>query len=152
MGRKSDLELTLIHATTSIEGSLTSEVACRIEGELKGTIICHDRIVIGETGKVEGTIEAEIVIIEGTVHGTILGKQRIHMVSTARVHGDIYTQQLIIEEGAHFEGHCTMNAIPQHLNALQTEQTSHTSPNHKQQEQKTTTTQPTQPIEQRAAA
>ncbi len=148
MGRKSDLELTLVHATTSIEGSLTSEVACRIEGELKGAITCHDRIVIGETGKVEGSIEAEVVIIEGTVHGTILGRQRIHMVSTARVYGDIYTQQLIIEGGAHFEGHCTMNAIPQHLNTLQSGQTIQSQDDQDKPEK----AQSTQPIEQRAAA
>ena len=62
-----------------------------------------ERLTLGETGHVEGSIQAESVDIRGRVIGSITAKQvRLH--GAAHVDGDITHEQLSVETGAFFQG------------------------------------------------
>lgn len=69
-----------------------------IQGDLRG-----QEIIVGEHGRVSGTIAAEKVQVRGEVSGAIKGLA-VTLHPTARVEGDIHHQSLAIAEGAAFDG------------------------------------------------
>ena len=102
--------LNLINAGTSINGDIHSNGDIRIDGSLSGTINTKSKLVVGQTGKVEGDIEAQNSDISGTVRGNIVVTELLTLKATAKVRGDISTKKLIIEVGAEFDGKCTMRS------------------------------------------
>jgi len=57
----------------------------------------------GETGSVEGSIQAESIDCRGRVTGSITAQQ-VRLYGAAHVDGDITHDQLTIETGAYFQG------------------------------------------------
>ena len=100
--------INIIGNGTKITGDIETNGDIRIDGNLKGNIITKGKIVIGETGNIEGTIECENSDISGTLKGKITVKQLLSLKSTAKVFGDIITNKLAIQPDAIFTGTCNM--------------------------------------------
>ena len=75
----------------------------QVDGEVESDVIGVE-VIIGEQGKVAGTVAAERVIVRGTVSGNIRGVS-ITLQSSCHVEADIHHMSLAIEQGAHFHGH-----------------------------------------------
>jgi hypothetical protein len=70
------------------------------EGDVGGA-----EIIIGEQGRVTGTVAAERVIVRGRISGVIRA-MTVALQPSARVEGDIHHMSLVIEQGAEFDGRC----------------------------------------------
>ncbi len=105
--------LNLIGPGTEIKGDLICEGDIRIDGRVDGTIKVGQRLVIGESGVVNGNIQANEAIIAGFVNGNIKSNQSTLLHGKSNVKGDIHTSQIIIESGATFNGRCVMNTNDQ---------------------------------------
>lgn len=85
----------------------------QIDGEVRGDVN-GQAVVIGQTGKVTGTVAANAI----EVHGHVIGAVKAHHVTlhpTAQVDGDIYNQVLKISEGAIFDGRVRRPKDPSEL-------------------------------------
>ena len=71
-------------------------------------------VIIGEQGKVTGTVAAERVIVRGKISGVIRG-MTVALQASARVEGDIHHMSLAIEQGAEFDGRCRRPQDPSEL-------------------------------------
>ncbi|MDB5467764.1 MAG: hypothetical protein JWQ46_2526 [Phenylobacterium sp.] len=101
LGRKA-IAASLIAQNVSLKGDLASDGDVQLDGAVVGDVrVAH--LSIGESGRVEGAIEAETVDIRGRVAGTIAART-VRLFGTARVDGDITHAQLSMEAGAHFQG------------------------------------------------
>jgi cytoskeletal protein CcmA (bactofilin family) len=100
--RKTPRPASLISEDITIEGSIAGEGDLHVDGVIRGDIrIGH--LTIGETGHIEGSIQAETVEARGRIIGALTAKQvRLH--ATAYVDGDITHEQLSVETGAFFQG------------------------------------------------
>lgn len=74
----------------------------QVDGEVRGDLRGKE-VIVGEHGRVTGTVAAESVQVRGTVNGAIRGIT-VTLLPTARVEGDIHHQTLSITEGAIFDG------------------------------------------------
>jgi cytoskeletal protein CcmA (bactofilin family) len=90
------------------EGKLEVTGIFRIDGELKGTVISDQSLVLGENARVEGQIEGNHILIAGRFDGTIFAKARVEIQSKAMVTGDIYSPCIVIQPGGVFDGNCHM--------------------------------------------
>jgi cytoskeletal protein CcmA (bactofilin family) len=99
---------TIIGQEASLEGRLTVKHAMRVEGQVKGELASTDTITVGTTGKIEGSVTAENVIIGGQVDGNIKAGGRVTLEAGSRFTGDLEASRLVITEGAVFNGHSTM--------------------------------------------
>jgi cytoskeletal protein CcmA (bactofilin family) len=99
---------TIIGQEASLEGRLTVKHAMRIEGQVKGELSSTDTITVGNTGKVEGTLTAENVVVGGQVDGNIKTTGRVTLEAGSRFTGDLEASRLVITEGATFNGHSAM--------------------------------------------
>lgn len=98
------VESTHLGASTAISGQLRSMESLRIDGRVKGEIYCDETLTIGESGRIEASIEGDIVVIAGEVRGDITARRKITLERTARVTGDLSTPGIVIQEGAMLEG------------------------------------------------
>ena len=104
-----DLDLTgVIDQGCEFEGKLCFRGTVRINGSFQGEIFSPDTLVIGEEGRVKGTVEAGVVIINGEFIGTVHAKHRVEIHKPAVFRGDILTPSLRVDEGVLFEGQSKM--------------------------------------------
>jgi len=97
-----------LNAGTFIDGSINLEGHLRLDGRIKGDLVCTGKVVIGEKGEVTGNIECKSADIMGTVSGDIKVKENTSLFAKSTVKGNIYTMNINIEPGAVFNGKCIM--------------------------------------------
>jgi cytoskeletal protein CcmA (bactofilin family) len=83
-----------------IEGSGEIQLQGRAWGDVK-----VDRLIVGDTAELEGSVDAVVVEVRGRVAGSINARQ-VRLLPSARVEGDITYEQISIELGAQYEGRC----------------------------------------------
>ncbi|MCC7440124.1 MAG: polymer-forming cytoskeletal protein [Bdellovibrionales bacterium] len=90
------------------EGKLCFQGTVRINGSFKGEIFTPDTLIIGEEARVQGQIDAGVVVICGEVRGNVRAKYRVEIHRPAVFRGDILTPSLSVDEGVIFEGSSKM--------------------------------------------
>jgi cytoskeletal protein CcmA (bactofilin family) len=85
---------SLIASDTTIDGGISGDTELHVDGVVRGDIVVA-RLSIGETGHVEGAVQAEV--------GSITAKQ-VRLYASCHVDGDITHEQLTMEAGAFFQG------------------------------------------------
>lgn len=87
---------------TSIEGTLKASSDIRVDGEIKGHLICESKVIIGPEGKITGDVICQNAVIEGTFEGNLTVKELLNIRETGNVSGDITTGNIIIQNGGKF--------------------------------------------------
>lgn len=98
----------LIGKDTVIKGDIESSGDIRVDGKLIGSLKSTGKIVVGQTGIIEGDITCKQAEISGMVKGILNCEEITTLKSTSRVEIDMNTKQLCIEVGAVFTGKCQM--------------------------------------------
>src|SRR5215813_5030230 len=93
---------------------IISQGTLQVDGEVEGDV-GGSEVIIGEKGKVTGTVAAERVIVRGQISGVIRGVT-VTLQASSRVEGDIHHMSLAIEQGAEFDGRCRRPANAAELN------------------------------------
>lgn len=101
----------IISIGTKIKGDIESDGDFRIEGTVVGTVKAKGKIVVGETGNVEGQIFCLNADISGIVKAKLEVSELTSLRATSRFSGDIVTKKISIEPGALFSGSCQMTAL-----------------------------------------
>jgi len=94
--------LSTLSSDLKFDGNVTGGGDLQIDGAIKGDVRVG-RLIVGETGAVEGNVSADYIEVRGRVVGGVQGKQ-VKLISTAYVDGDITAEQLSIDIGAFFQG------------------------------------------------
>jgi cytoskeletal protein CcmA (bactofilin family) len=95
---------------TLFEGSFSSEQDVRLDGVIKGDVRCSKRLVVGETGRIEGKVHAESAVIMGTVKGEVFIQDILQLKPTALVDGNLQAKSIQVEEGGRYLGECRIGA------------------------------------------
>jgi cytoskeletal protein CcmA (bactofilin family) len=109
-----ETSVNMVAEGTRIEGKVTFDQVSRVHGVLVGEVRAREgsTLILSETAVVEGSVEADTLMVDGYVHGDIDARTRVVVSRTGRVVGNIKTPSLTLEFGAYFEGRCSMeNAI-----------------------------------------
>ena len=110
----------------TITGNLVSKGEVQVDGEVQGDIHCV-HLVVGQHGRITGSIVADDVVMRGHVMGSIRGN-RVNLQASSRVEGDIFHQSLSIEQGAMFEGRSRRANPDEQISAARIEGTKGVSP------------------------
>ena len=101
--------VNMLGAGTTIKGDIQSNGDFRVDGTLLGSIQSKGKIVIGETGNVEGEVVCRNADISGKVKAQVTVSELLTLKATARLSGELTTSKLSIEPGAKFSGTCNMS-------------------------------------------
>lgn len=99
----------LIGKDTVIKGDIESSGDIRVDGKLIGSLKSNGKIVVGQTGYIEGDMTCKQTDISGTVKGVLKCEELATLKATSKVELDMITKQLCIEVGAIFTGKCQMS-------------------------------------------
>lgn len=94
---------TVIAAGSKLVGDLALSDNLHIDGQIEGTIRSEAEVAIGQSGRVEGDLHAEHIMVSGTFEGNI-DARRLEIIAGGRVNGDVTVAELVIEPGALFNG------------------------------------------------
>lgn len=93
---------------TKIKGDVTSEGGFRIDGEIEGNVTSPNKVVIGKTGVVKGTLICNDADVEGRIEGKLEIKNLLSIKTAAQIEGEVTTGNLAVEPGATFNASCVM--------------------------------------------
>ena len=97
-------EGSFISETCHVEGDMSTTGNLTIAGIIDGNIVSQ-RLVILDTGTINGNIESARVEVEGQINGNIQGNN-IYLGRNALIRGDIcFFESLKTEEGADVDGY-----------------------------------------------
>jgi cytoskeletal protein CcmA (bactofilin family) len=99
---------TIIGKDTVLNGTLDVKGALRVDGVVKGKVLCTDTVTIGSSGVVEADVEALAVVVAGKVVGNLNASDKVELQAKADIEGDIKTKSMAVEQGAIFCGSCRM--------------------------------------------
>lgn len=95
-------QVSVIGADITITGNIEASVDLHIEGRVIGDVRCAT-LILGETSKISGGIQAERVRVAGMVEGSI-DTRDLAVEASARVTGEIVYGRLRVASGASIEG------------------------------------------------
>ena len=98
----------MIDQYSNFDGTYNSARDLRVEGQVKGTIVCKGTLHVAQGATVKASVEAEAISVAGELEGEINCRGRLELLQTGRVKGEISTQSLVIHEGAVYEGDLEM--------------------------------------------
>lgn len=107
--QQSGLTFNALTAGSKIVGNVTADSDFRIDGLIEGELQCTGKVVIGEAGRLKGTIICQNAEIFGLLDGKVQCHQQLSLRTSGKIIGDVQTQTLIVEPGASFNGTCSMN-------------------------------------------
>jgi cytoskeletal protein CcmA (bactofilin family) len=102
---------SLVDRHSSFDGNFRSQRDLRVEGELKGNVICEGTLFVSEGATIAATVEAEHVTVAGELTGEIRCRGRLQILPSGRVRASVSTGSLVIQEGAIYEGQLEMAGV-----------------------------------------
>ncbi len=109
-------ERNIIGKNTKISGDIISEGDFRIDGTLEGTIKTNGRVIIGDSGFINGKVECTNADIEGKFSGELSVSNTLTVKASANINGDVVISKLSVEPGAAFNATCSMKGSVKELN------------------------------------
>lgn len=99
---------TLISRATKVVGDLHFTGELQLEGKVTGNIIAEDekdaKLVIAETGVVEGEVRSPVVVVNGKVIGNIYSSKHLELAAKGNVTGTIHYHSIEMVKGAQMNG------------------------------------------------
>ena len=103
---------TIIGPGAILDGPLTTKDSTRIDGTVNGNVTISGALIVGQEGKINGTVSAMNAYVAGEITGNVSTPQgKVEISDTGKVIGDITCKGIIIDENAVFQGKCDMTSI-----------------------------------------
>ncbi len=106
-GKSSAKLETVIGGESTIRGEIQVKGTVRVDGSVEGDVRA-DWVVIGETGKLRGNVQARGVVVGGKIEGNIEASEIVELKDKAQVFGEICAAKLAMSEGSLFDGQSSM--------------------------------------------
>jgi len=116
MATESTSQQNVIALDTKIVGDIISKGPFRIDGQVEGNINTKDKIVVGKSGFVNGTIDGTNADFEGSFSGKLKLSGTLTLRASAYVQGEVEVGKLAVEPGATFNATCSMKGAVKELN------------------------------------
>lgn len=98
----SNVGRSVLGSDLKITGEIVSTGSVEVLGEIDGNITAHG-LLIGQEGRVKGTVNANTVEVKGKLDGKVMCES-FTLRSSAAVKADVTTTGIVIESGAAMDG------------------------------------------------
>ena len=99
----------VLNTDVEIKGNLKFSGELTFDGKLEGEIQTDGLLNLGDSAMINGTINAQSVVVRGKINGNINAKEKIEIKAKTELFGDIRAAKLVIEEGVTFVGKTEVN-------------------------------------------
>ncbi|TNE35910.1 MAG: polymer-forming cytoskeletal protein [Alphaproteobacteria bacterium] len=116
---------TVISSDTKILGSIETTQNLKVEGTIEGDINCA-RLVVAESGVINGDVLAESIESNGTINGTVK-TEMLRLTKTSKIDGGVVLKNWIVDAGAKVNATCHFTDHPMHHEGAEPEASKPTS-------------------------
>ena len=110
---------TIIGPGAILDGPLTTKDSTRIDGTVNGNVTISGALIVGQEGKITGTVSAMNAYVAGEITGNVSAPQgKVEISDTGKVIGDVTCKGIIIDENAVFQGKCEMTNLDKNSAAI----------------------------------
>jgi cytoskeletal protein CcmA (bactofilin family) len=105
---------SLVAQGTSVKGDIAFADGLRIDGEVVGDVRASGDpsvLVVSETARVQGALQAAHVIVNGVVEGPVHASQLLELQPKARITGNVHYQAVEMHQGAVVAGQLCPNVL-----------------------------------------
>jgi len=95
---------SVLGETAVVIGNVTGVGDLEIRGRVQGSVSLTGRVLVAESGTVQGGIEATDIAIAGEVRGDLTASDGVEVQASGRVEGNIEAPRVGIEAGARVRG------------------------------------------------
>jgi len=99
-----------------VQGQVTFQDGLQVDGTILGNVTAApgqpSALIVTETGRIEGTVSADQMVIGGTVVGPVEARESLELLATARVQGDVRYHMLEMQPGAVIAGQLQPQLTP----------------------------------------
>ena len=88
----------------SICGTLEGNLSGRIEGVIKGDVKINGKVIVGETGVIEGNIKCYELVVNGVIHGDAIAHASIVVSPTGIIHGNVSSNSIVVDPKSKVRG------------------------------------------------
>lgn len=97
--------MSVIDQGLVVTGDLFGEDTVTVKGTVKGTIVLQKGdIHIEQTGRVEGGLFAENVVVHGEVQGNVTALHTLRTTASSKIFGNMKGAKIAIDDGTRFSG------------------------------------------------
>ena len=97
--------MSQIGKTIKIVGDVVGAEDLVVHGRIEGQVeLPHNRILVAESGTVEGDLNVAAVEVKGAFNGRIVATETVSLGQTARAEGSIVSPSVSMADGAGFRG------------------------------------------------
>ena len=110
---------SLIRFTSSVgeetvfTGSFNGGENIVVRGQVQGESDVQGIVVVTDTGRWQGQLTADVVVVSGKVEGDITAREKIEIHNTASITGNLHSPHIAIESGAVHDGRIDMSEVSQ---------------------------------------
>lgn len=101
--------ISVIAEGTIIEGNVQMPSDLRLDGTIIGNVTSDAKVILGETAKIKGNVDACNFGIKGEFEGELRVRETLHIHNGATVEGTFYTKRLVVKDGAQLNCNCNVN-------------------------------------------
>jgi len=102
---------TILGERNTVTGNIEGASPICINGKLKGNINSTSYVYISKTGKVEGDVVANHLVLLGAIDGQKVNVEKLVVTSTGVLNSDLTVAKLTVEEGGVLNGQITVNPV-----------------------------------------
>ncbi len=99
---------TLVGGNTKINGDLTFEGGCHVDGTINGNVSADTEsdsaLSVSEDANIKGGVTVPYVVLHGIVRGDVFASKRVELGPTARVICNVYYNLIEMAIGAEING------------------------------------------------
>jgi len=88
----------------SICGTLEGNLSGRIEGLIKGDVKINGKVIVGESGVIEGNIKCYELVVNGVIHGDAIAHASIVVSPTGIIHGNVSSNSIFVDPKSKVRG------------------------------------------------
>jgi cytoskeletal protein CcmA (bactofilin family) len=88
---------SLVGAGSSLRGDLVVDGLVRVDGDIVGAIRSTGKVVVGQGGRCESSIQARSAIIGGVVKGDVCVTERLSVLDGAVILGNVFAPRMDAE-------------------------------------------------------
>ena len=86
--QQSGMMFNALTAGSKIVGNITADSDFRVDGLIEGDLNCSGKVVIGESGRIKGTVVCGNAEILGFMEGKITCHQQLSLRASGKISGD----------------------------------------------------------------
>jgi cytoskeletal protein CcmA (bactofilin family) len=93
-----------IEADSAVEGIYVTSGNLKVDGLVKGEIVCRGMLVVSDLGEVRGSVEASEIVLAGRLEGDVVCQGGFVVLPTGWLSGKVSAAEVSIQDGAYYAG------------------------------------------------